>query len=117
MIPLEPWEELKRQRCFSMSDSTETFKVVGIVNSSCFSDPLYEWQLFRFLCLSSEGGYVLAKEMHQFPADGCSSVPLDRESFFSCDLIDLTREESDQYRSLLKHIYEDPQFQRPPLIL
>ena len=117
MIPLDSWEEHRRQRIYDILKSEETFQVIGIVNSSDFADPLYHWQLFRFLCRSSYGGYVLAKEMHQFPESWWGSEPCSRDTFFSCDLIDLTREEADQYRFILKQTFDNPQFQKPPLIL
>ena len=117
MIPLSSWEELSRRRTYSILDSTETFRVLGLVGSKDFADPQYHWQLFTFLCVSSRGGYVLAKEMHQFPESWWNSEPCSRDTFFSLDLIDLNQEEAGQYRLILKQTYENPQFQKPPLIL
>lgn len=116
MIPLSWNEELSRKRVYSILDSPETFKVIGIVDSKQYQDPQYRWQLFVFLCQSSRGNYVLAKEMHQFPGD-CWSESFSKDSFFSLDLIDLSQEEADQYRFLCKQILNNQQFQKPPLIL
>ena len=115
MIPLDSWEKLSRTRVYDRLNSRETFRVIGVVSSKEFSDSLYQWSVFEFLCVSSSGGYVLARETHQFEADSSSSVPYGEDSFYGLDLIDLTQEEADQYRFLLKQTWEDESFCKPPL--
>ena len=117
MIKPGSWEEHQRKRIYDVLNSKETFQIIGLVNSSDFADPQYHWQIFRFLCRSSSGGFVLAIEMHQFPESWWGSEPCSKDTFFSCDLIDLTQEEADQYRFVLKQTFDNPQFIRPPLIL
>ena len=104
-------------RVYDRLNSDEMFRVIGVVSSKDYSDSLYQWSLFVFLCVSSSGGYVLAKETHQFMADSDSLWSYGEDSLFGLDLIDLTQEEADQYRFILKQTYENPQFQKPPLIL
>lgn len=114
MIPLSEWEELARRRVYSRLESRETFKLIGVVSFKEFSDSMYRWQLFSLLCLSSRGGYVLAKEMHEFPGESWSGT-IGEDTFNSLDLIDLTQEEADQYRLLVKQPLENTEFQKPPL--
>ncbi len=115
MIPLTWREELSRRRVYDRLESREMFRVIGVVSSKDSSDSSYQWSLFVFLCVSSSGGYVLAKETHQFPADSSCSYPYGEDSFYGLDLIDLTQEEADQYRFLLKQTWEDSSFRKPPL--
>ena len=115
MIPFSWQEELRRKRVYDRLGSRETFKVIGVVSSREFSDPMYRWQSFSMLCLSSQGGYVLAMEMHQFPNEGCWSESFSEDSFYSLDLIDLTQEEADRFRLLIKQPWENTKFLKPPL--
>ena len=117
MIPLTQWEELARRRVYDRLKSRETFRVIGIVSSKDFSDSVYQWSVFVFLCASSSGGYVLAKETHQFPADSSSMCSYGEDSLYGLDLIDLTQEEADQYRFLLKQTRQDEDFRKPPLFV
>ena len=117
MIPLTWREELSRRRVYDRLESRETFRVIGVVSSRDFSDSCCQWTVFEFLCASSFGGYVLAKETHQFPADSSFSCPFGEDSFYGLDLIDLTQEEADQYRFLLKQTWEDSSFRKPPLFM
>ena len=116
MIPFSWREELSRKRVYDRLGSSETFKVIGFVGNKIFSDSQESNELFTFLCLSSKGNYVLVKEMHQFP-ESCWDMSCSDETLYSVDVIDLTQEEADQYRFLLKQTYKDQPFQKPPLIL
>ena len=115
MIPLTWREEISRVRVYDRLNSREMFRVIGIVSSKDFSDSFYQWTLFEFLCVSSSGGYVLAKETHQFAADSSSTWSYGDDSFYGMDLIDLTQEEADQYRFILKQTWKDETFRKPPL--
>ena len=114
MIPLSQSEEASRARVYERMRSKETFRVIGLVGINSFSDPLYRWEVYRYLCFSSEYGYVQAKETHQFPGD-CWSEPAGPDSFFSFNLVDLTQEEADQYRFILRKAFTDQPFRKPPL--
>ncbi len=114
MIPLSEWEELARERVYDRLESRETFKPIGIVRSKSFSDSQFRWEQFVFLCLSSQGNYVLAKETHQFP-EGRTSIPFGKDSFFSIDVIDLSQEEADQYRFLIRTPLPNQRYRKPPL--
>ena len=116
MIPLSEWEVFARKRVYSRLDSRETFKPVGIVSYRSFSDSQYSWDLFSFLCLSSNGNYVLAQEMHQLPKD-CQSIPFGKDTFYSLDVVDLSQEEADQYRFLIKEPLTGQQYCKPPLFV
>ena len=117
MVPLTWREELSRVRVYDRLKSSETFRIIGVVSSRDFSDSLYQWSLFVFLCVSSSGGYVLAKGTHQFDADSGSLWSYDDDSFYGLDLIDLTQEEADQYRFILKQTWNDGSFRKPPLFV
>ena len=115
MLPLTWREELSRRRVYDRLNSRETFRVIGVVSSKDYTDSQEQSTLFEFLCVSSSGGYVLAKEMHVFPADSSYSGSYGEDSFYGLDLIDLTQEEADQYRFILKQTWNDTQFRKPPL--
>lgn len=114
MIPLSQFEELSRKRIYDTMRSQETFRIIGPLGFKSFSDPQYRWEVYRYLCLSSEYGYVLAIETHQFPGD-CWSESVSADSFCWLELVDLTQEEADQYRFILQRTFQNQSFQKPPL--
>ena len=114
MIPLSQSEEASRARVYERLRSKETFRIIGLVSINRFSDPQYRWEIYRYLCYSSEHGYVHARETHQFPGEGWSE-PAGNDTFFSLYLVDLTQEEADQYRFILQKTFQNQPFRKPPL--
>ena len=114
MIPLSQSEEIARARVYERMRSKETFRIIGLVGINSFSDPQYHWEVYSYLCLSSENGYVQAREVHQFPGDNWNE-PVSSDTFFSLQLVDLTQEEADQYRFILQKTFQDQPFRKPPL--
>ena len=114
MIPLSQSEEASRTRVYERMCSKEILRIIDLVGINRFSDPRYRWEIYRYLCFTSEHGYVQVRETHQFPGDVWSE-PAGSDSFFSLFLVDLTQEEADQYRFILQKTFQDQPFRKPPL--